>query len=321
MVQPSVYRGGAGSSFGSPSGAPAATHLAMTSFSVSVRRRSFSNSPTVASACHGGMIPAATRAPIDRAQGRVSAYVMSDIGAICPGRWHDVQWLNSTGATSLLYVGLAGGVDCAPSRTVTNAPAVTRRATARSRLITSPSLTTMPEDSGRDATKSIGLPPNRHPSVRLIAAYPPRRRSASHSPLTGARSASWRHASRLRLRRRRRSTKPATTAARAEGRATRPSMDLPRKRMWFGVGRRIGWMCYEVYDRSEPVGHTRIRVIHRGRQNFGRRLPLQRPHESLTLAAVDHHVAVLLSVVAVTACISPVRRATRIDPLLALRVE
>jgi hypothetical protein len=32
------------------------------------------------------MIPAATRAAIDRAHGRASAYVISDIGAISPGR-------------------------------------------------------------------------------------------------------------------------------------------------------------------------------------------------------------------------------------------
>jgi hypothetical protein len=32
------------------------------------------------------MMPAATREPIDRAHGRVSAYVISDIGAISPAR-------------------------------------------------------------------------------------------------------------------------------------------------------------------------------------------------------------------------------------------
>jgi hypothetical protein len=36
--------------------------------------------------CHGGISRAATRDLIDRAQGRASWYVISDIGAISPGR-------------------------------------------------------------------------------------------------------------------------------------------------------------------------------------------------------------------------------------------
>src|SRR5688572_8390514 len=51
------------------------------------------------------MAPSATLAAIDRAQGRASLYVNSDIGATSPGRWHEVQLAKKIGATSLLKVG------------------------------------------------------------------------------------------------------------------------------------------------------------------------------------------------------------------------
>ena len=37
--------------------------------------------------CHGGICRDATRTLIDLAHGRVSSYVISDIGAIDPGWW------------------------------------------------------------------------------------------------------------------------------------------------------------------------------------------------------------------------------------------
>ena len=71
-------------SFGSPFGAPASTHRTMVSISSSLSERSFLKCwmPTVLSMCHGGICRAATRALIDRAHGRVSSKVMSDIGAM-----------------------------------------------------------------------------------------------------------------------------------------------------------------------------------------------------------------------------------------------
>ena len=107
MLQPSVNAGRAGRSFGSPSGAPASDQRAITSFSDAVRPRSFSNVPIGLSACHGGIDPSVTRRLIARAQGRASAYVMSDIGADSPGRWQVTQFLNRIGATSLEKVGVA----------------------------------------------------------------------------------------------------------------------------------------------------------------------------------------------------------------------
>src|SRR2546423_1336661 len=60
--------------------------------------------PWVLSMCHGGMSRCATRCLIDRAQGRASSYVMSDIGATVPGRWQTWQLRWKMGATSLLNV-------------------------------------------------------------------------------------------------------------------------------------------------------------------------------------------------------------------------
>src|SRR5215467_8201967 len=60
--------------------------------------------PCVLSMCHGGSARCATRCLIDRAQGLASSYVMSDIGATVPGRWHTWQLRWKIGATSLLKV-------------------------------------------------------------------------------------------------------------------------------------------------------------------------------------------------------------------------
>jgi hypothetical protein len=42
--------------------------------------------PTFLSMCHGGISRFVTRDLIDRAHGRASSKVISDIGADCPGR-------------------------------------------------------------------------------------------------------------------------------------------------------------------------------------------------------------------------------------------
>src|SRR5215471_12282700 len=60
--------------------------------------------PCVLSMCHGGISRCATRCLIERAQGLASSYVMSDIGATVPGRWHTWQLRWKIGATSLLNV-------------------------------------------------------------------------------------------------------------------------------------------------------------------------------------------------------------------------
>jgi hypothetical protein len=65
----------------------------MSSLSDAFSRRSFSNVPGGASACHGGITPVAVAFLIARAHGRTSEYVTSDIGAISPARWHCTQFL------------------------------------------------------------------------------------------------------------------------------------------------------------------------------------------------------------------------------------
>src|SRR3954462_121472 len=54
--------------------------------------------------CHGGICRAPTRAAIDFAHGRASSYVISDIGAILSGRWHDSHFCWKIGATSFVNV-------------------------------------------------------------------------------------------------------------------------------------------------------------------------------------------------------------------------
>src|SRR4029079_6924028 len=101
---------GAGMSFGSPFGAPAFTQLTIVSICSSESDRSFLNfwMPIVLSMCHGGICRAATRAAIDLAQGRACSYVISDIGAMLSGRWHDSHFCWKIGATSLVNVGVFG---------------------------------------------------------------------------------------------------------------------------------------------------------------------------------------------------------------------
>src|SRR5204862_5415492 len=93
---------GGGRSFGSPCGAPPSTQRAIVFTCSSVRDMSFLNfcTPTLRSMCHGGIWCVATRSLIERAQGRESWKVRSDIGAIDPGSWHVWHFAWRIGATS-----------------------------------------------------------------------------------------------------------------------------------------------------------------------------------------------------------------------------
>src|SRR4249920_2704269 len=64
--------------------------------------------PTLLSRCHGGIWRSATRTLIERAHGRASSKVTSDIGAIESGRWHASHFSWKIGAMSLVKVGFAG---------------------------------------------------------------------------------------------------------------------------------------------------------------------------------------------------------------------
>src|SRR5471032_201142 len=66
--------------------------------------------PTVRSTCHGGICRASTRCLIERAHGRASSYVSSDIGAMEPGRWQFWQDFWKIGATSLVNVTSADAI-------------------------------------------------------------------------------------------------------------------------------------------------------------------------------------------------------------------
>src|SRR5262245_3277559 len=66
--------------------------------------------PTVLSIVHGGISRLETFARIERAQGRASSKVWSDIGAIDPGRWQSWQDRWKIGAMSFVKVGAPAGV-------------------------------------------------------------------------------------------------------------------------------------------------------------------------------------------------------------------
>src|SRR5207244_3848941 len=93
---------GGGRSFGSPCGDPPSTQRTIVSTCSSVSDMSFLNfwTPTLLSMCHGGIWRVATRSLIERAQGRASWYVTSDIGAIEFGWWHSWHFAWKIGATS-----------------------------------------------------------------------------------------------------------------------------------------------------------------------------------------------------------------------------
>jgi hypothetical protein len=66
--------------------------------------------------CQGGIWREATRALIERAQGRASSYETRDIGAIDPGSWHDWHFAWKIGAMSFekVTVFFAACADAAP---------------------------------------------------------------------------------------------------------------------------------------------------------------------------------------------------------------
>jgi hypothetical protein len=87
IVQPSTNRAGGGASLASPSAAPRSAHADNVSISARESDRSFANFPTCGSAGQGGIRRTITASRIAFAHGRVSLYVMKDIGATSPGRW------------------------------------------------------------------------------------------------------------------------------------------------------------------------------------------------------------------------------------------
>ena len=80
---------GGGASAGLPRGDPLSTQAAMAAISASVRDGSSLKSwiPMRRSTYHGGISRVSTLRLMERAHGRTSSYVTSDIGAIAPGRW------------------------------------------------------------------------------------------------------------------------------------------------------------------------------------------------------------------------------------------
>ena len=92
-LSPLGHSRGGGMRDRSPGGAPASTQRTTASISSSLSEMSLMNSwmPMVLSRNQGGISRLSTRALIERAQGRVSSYVSSDIGAMLSGRWHSWQ--------------------------------------------------------------------------------------------------------------------------------------------------------------------------------------------------------------------------------------
>src|ERR1700693_5275390 len=93
MCQPAANTGAAGKSLGSPSLAPVFTQASIVEISASDSRGSLMKSPTLGSACQGGILRCTTASRIARAQGRASLYVISDMGAMSFARWHATQFL------------------------------------------------------------------------------------------------------------------------------------------------------------------------------------------------------------------------------------
>src|SRR5687768_15368490 len=80
--------------------------------------------PVVLSMCQGGIWRATTRFLIERAHGRASSKLTSDIGAIESGRWQDSHFSRKIGATSLVKVGLAACSAAAVNGSAKTAPRV-----------------------------------------------------------------------------------------------------------------------------------------------------------------------------------------------------
>src|SRR3954465_15446809 len=78
--------------------------------------------PMVLSMCHGGIWRAPTRDAIDFAHGRASSYVISDIGAMLSGRWHDSHFCWKIGATSPVNVGIFGASAAVAGSAATSRP-------------------------------------------------------------------------------------------------------------------------------------------------------------------------------------------------------
>jgi hypothetical protein len=131
-----------GISFGSPFGAPASTHFTIVSISLSLSERSFSNSwmPIVLSMCQGGICRAATRFLIERAHGRDSSNVTSDIGAIESGRWQASHLFWKIGAMSLVKVGACAAATAGIANTAIRPNDVWIRLISSSLRLPSPSL-------------------------------------------------------------------------------------------------------------------------------------------------------------------------------------
>src|SRR5579883_11742 len=81
--------GAGGISAGLPSGAPPSTQAEIVAISASLSDGSSLNfvMPMLRSMCQGGICRRDTFSLTDRAHGRASLYVSSDIGAIDPARW------------------------------------------------------------------------------------------------------------------------------------------------------------------------------------------------------------------------------------------
>src|SRR5579862_2978825 len=69
--------------------------------------------PTLRSICHGGITRVMTFSRIERAHGRASLYVSSDMGAMEPGRWQFWHAFWKIGAMSLEKVGSFTGESAA----------------------------------------------------------------------------------------------------------------------------------------------------------------------------------------------------------------
>ena len=119
----------AGMSSGLPRGAPPPTQRTMVSSCSSVRDRLYLKSwmPTVLSMCQGGICRVDTRSLIDRAQGRDSWKVPSDIGAIEPGRWHASHLAWHTASLPLFRQLLAGLTEVCLERLPEARPAAMQR--------------------------------------------------------------------------------------------------------------------------------------------------------------------------------------------------
>jgi hypothetical protein len=97
---PSAKVRGSGSSFGSPSGLPAAIHAAIAFFSASLIERSFDHGlaiaapslPCIGAANHGGIAPSSITVRIIVARRATASYESSANGPTPPVRWHSRQF-------------------------------------------------------------------------------------------------------------------------------------------------------------------------------------------------------------------------------------